>query len=117
MAEPGHLNSHQRDTLAQIFRHPLSHNIEWHSILALLHAVATVQETHKGHVVVTIGDAERDLRSPAPQGHRRGAADQSAPTPPRGRIRARGGPGLATTESARVSHARRGRLADMRTRE
>ena len=56
MAEPGHLNSHQRDTLAQIFRHPLSHNIEWHSILALLHAVATVQETHKGHVVVTIGD-------------------------------------------------------------
>jgi hypothetical protein len=53
--EAGHLNSHQRDTLAQIFRHPLSHNLEWHAILSLLHAVATVQETHKGHVTVTIG--------------------------------------------------------------
>ena len=56
MAVPEHLNGHQRDTLAQIFRHPLSHNLEWHSVLSLLNAVADVQETHKGHVVVTIGD-------------------------------------------------------------
>jgi hypothetical protein len=59
VGEPGHLNSHQRDTLAQIFRHPLGHNIEWHSILSLLNAVATVQETHKGHVVVSLdGESE-----------------------------------------------------------
>jgi hypothetical protein len=57
VGEAGHLNSHQRDTLAQIFRHPSSHNIEWHSVLALLNAVATVRETHEGHVVVTVGDA------------------------------------------------------------
>jgi hypothetical protein len=56
MAEPVHLNSHQRDTMAQIFNHPLGHNIEWHSVLSLLNAVATVQETHKGHVQATIGD-------------------------------------------------------------
>jgi hypothetical protein len=56
---PEHLNSHQRDTLAQVFNHPLSHNIEWHSILSLLNAVATVQETHKGHVLATIeGESE-----------------------------------------------------------
>jgi hypothetical protein len=55
MAEAGHLNGHQRDTLAQVFRHPLGHNIEWHAVLSLLHAVGTVQETHKGHVQVTIG--------------------------------------------------------------
>jgi hypothetical protein len=50
-----HLNSHQRDTLAHIFNHPLSHNIEWHSVVSLLEAVATVHETHKGHMLVTIG--------------------------------------------------------------
>jgi hypothetical protein len=54
--EPGHVNSHQRDTLAQIFRHPLGHNIEWHAIVSLLNSVATVQETHKGHLVVTIAN-------------------------------------------------------------
>ena len=60
VGEPGHLNSHQRDTLAQIFRHPLGHNIEWHSILSLLNAVATVQETHKGHVRRHPRQRERD---------------------------------------------------------
>ena len=56
MEAPEHLNSHQRDTLAQVFNHPMSHNIEWHSVLSLLNAVAAVQETHKGHVLATIGD-------------------------------------------------------------
>jgi hypothetical protein len=61
---PGHLNGHQRDTLAHVFRHPLSHNLEWHSVLSLLSAVATVHETHKGHVVVTIGDLTETLDPP-----------------------------------------------------
>ena len=39
---PEGLNSHQRDTLAHIFRHPSGSNIEWHSVLSLLNAVATV---------------------------------------------------------------------------
>jgi hypothetical protein len=49
------LNSHQRDTLVHVFGHPLSHNIEWHDVLSLLNALGTVQETHKGHLLATIG--------------------------------------------------------------
>ena len=64
MGEAGHLNSHQRDTLAQIFRHPLGHNIEWHSVISLLNAIGTVQETHKGHTLVTIGE-ETETFDPA----------------------------------------------------
>jgi len=45
MGDEKHLNSHQRDTLAHIFRHPLSHNIEWHSVVSLLEAVGTDTET------------------------------------------------------------------------
>jgi len=56
VAAPADLNSHQRDTLAHIFRHPTSHNIEWHSVVSLLNAVGTVQETHKGRLLVTVGD-------------------------------------------------------------
>ena len=52
----GHLNGHQRDTVAHVFGHPLSHNIEWHSVLSLLNAVGDVHETSRGHVVVTIGN-------------------------------------------------------------
>jgi hypothetical protein len=52
---PSTLNSHHRDALAQILRHPLSHNIEWHSILWLLNAACTVQETHKAHLLATVG--------------------------------------------------------------
>ena len=43
--------------MAQVFRHPTSHNIEWHDILSLLNAVGTVRDTHKGHIEITIGDA------------------------------------------------------------
>ena len=51
------LNSHQRDTLAHIFRHPASHNLEWHAVLSLLNAVGSIHETHRGHTLVTVGDA------------------------------------------------------------
>jgi hypothetical protein len=59
-----HLNSHQRDTMAHIFRHPLSHNIEWHSVLSLLEAVGTVQERHKGNFLVTIGSETEVFEPP-----------------------------------------------------
>ena len=63
MGSPEHLNGHQRDTLAQIFRHPTSHNIEWHSIVSLLNAVGDVQETKQGHLVVTV-DGETETFEP-----------------------------------------------------
>jgi len=55
LSTPEHLNSHHRDTLAHIFRHPAG-NVEWHAVLSLLNSVADVHETHKGKVVVTIGE-------------------------------------------------------------
>ncbi|HTU38369.1 MAG TPA: hypothetical protein VMF35_10140 [Acidimicrobiales bacterium] len=64
MSAPEHLNSHHRETLAQIFRHPLSHNLEWHAIVSLLESVGTVKETKKDHVVVTIGDSTETLEVP-----------------------------------------------------
>jgi hypothetical protein len=69
------LNGHQRDTLAQIFRHPTSHNIEWHDILSLLNALGTVKETHKGHLEIAIGDAIEVLE---PARHKEIDTDQLA---------------------------------------
>ncbi len=43
MSEPQHLDSHQRDTLLQVFQHPTGHNIEWHDVLTLLEGVGTVE--------------------------------------------------------------------------
>jgi hypothetical protein len=59
VADQPRLNSHQRDTLAHVFRHPASHNIEWHSVVSLLNAIGNVQETHRGHLLVTVeGETE-----------------------------------------------------------
>ena len=35
------LSNHHRDTLAKIFQHPTSHNIEWPDVVSLLNAVGT----------------------------------------------------------------------------
>ena len=52
---PIHLNSHQRETVVQIFQHPAGHNIEWHSVLSLLEAVGSVKEAPHGRYLVTLG--------------------------------------------------------------
>ncbi|HTT92290.1 MAG TPA: hypothetical protein VMF65_22240 [Acidimicrobiales bacterium] len=49
------LSSNHRDTLAQIFEHPVSHNIEWRAVLSLLQQVGTVKEEHDGSYHVTLG--------------------------------------------------------------
>ena len=64
MDAPQHLNGHQRDTLAHIFRHPSGHNVEWHAVVSLLEAVGTVQETHKGHLLATVGGTTESFESP-----------------------------------------------------
>jgi hypothetical protein len=53
--EPHHLSPNHRDTLLQIFQHPTSHNIEWHSVLSLLGAVGDVEERKDGKVSVALG--------------------------------------------------------------
>jgi hypothetical protein len=56
MAHPNGLDGHHRATLERIFRHPTSHNIQWHDVLSLLRSVGTVSETHEGRYTVTLGE-------------------------------------------------------------
>jgi len=53
--EPEHLDNHHRTTLRQIFQHPVSHNIEWHSVTSLLGAIGTVEVHPDGQVAVRVG--------------------------------------------------------------
>jgi hypothetical protein len=59
-----HLNNHHRNTLRQLFQHPVSHNIEWHSVMSLLGAVGSVAEQHDGKFVVTIGSQTEYFDAP-----------------------------------------------------
>ncbi|MGO8862801.1 MAG: hypothetical protein ACLQRH_18855 [Acidimicrobiales bacterium] len=49
------LDGHHRATVAKIFNHPTSHNIQWHDVLSLLNKVATVTEDRDGRYKVTLG--------------------------------------------------------------
>jgi hypothetical protein len=64
--EPGHmeLSSNHRDTLARIFEHPLSHNIEWQAVLSLLQQVGAVDEEHDGSYHVTLGNETETFHRP-----------------------------------------------------
>jgi hypothetical protein len=64
LAEPEHLDNRHRDTLRQIFQHPVSHNIEWHAVVSLLEAVASVSQHHDGKLAVTLGDETEFLDPP-----------------------------------------------------
>ena len=55
MSEPVHLSNHHRNTLRQIFEHPVSHNIEWHAAISLLEAIGSVDKHHNGKLGVTVG--------------------------------------------------------------
>jgi hypothetical protein len=58
------LNNHHRDTLAQIFSHPSSSNIEWRHVLSLLETVGTVTEEHNGKFKVALGPEIEVLEAP-----------------------------------------------------
>jgi hypothetical protein len=62
--EPSGLNSHHRDTLKQIFQHPAGHNIEWHAVVSLLEAVASVEELPDGRLLVSLGGETETLDRP-----------------------------------------------------
>ena len=59
-----HLDNHHRNTLRQIFQHPVSHNIEWHAVTSLLEAVGTVEVRHDGKVDVRVGPERAFLEPP-----------------------------------------------------
>jgi hypothetical protein len=64
-SEPEHLSNHHRNTLRQLFQHPVSHNIEWNAVLSLLEAVGSAVEQPGGKVAVTIG-SETEFFDPPP---------------------------------------------------
>jgi hypothetical protein len=59
-----HLTSHHRDTLAKIFSHPTSANIEWRQVESLLEAVADRAEEHDGKLKVTVRGETLILEKP-----------------------------------------------------
>jgi hypothetical protein len=63
--EPAHLSNHHRNTLRQIFQHPVSHNIEWHAVVSLLEAVGSVVEHRDGKAAVTVGSSTEFFDVPA----------------------------------------------------
>ncbi len=64
MAEGIKLDGHHRATLEKIFRHPVSHNIQWHDVLSLLEAVATVDHEHDSRYRVTLGSETETFDAP-----------------------------------------------------
>ena len=67
MTTPGleQLDGRHRDTLRQIFEHPVSHNIEWHAVVSLLEAVGTVTRRHDHKVEVSVGTGQAFIDPPA----------------------------------------------------
>jgi hypothetical protein len=64
-SEPVHLNNHHRNTLRQIFQHPVSHNIEWRAVVSLLEAIGSVEEHRDGMVAVSFGSGSEFFDVPA----------------------------------------------------
>ncbi len=62
--EPPRLSGRHQDTLEQIFRHPVSHNIEWRHAIALLDEAGTVTEQHDGKFTVTLSGTTLVLTRP-----------------------------------------------------
>ena len=58
------LEHHHRDTLAKIFAHPTSANVEWREVHSLLEAVGTVTEEHNGKVKISVAGRTEVLRPP-----------------------------------------------------
>jgi hypothetical protein len=65
MPDIEHLSNHHRTTLRQLFQHPVSHNIEWRSVVSLLDAVGSVETHHDGKVAVTLGSRTEFFEPPA----------------------------------------------------
>ncbi len=58
------LNNHHRDTLAKIFEHPPSENVEWRAVVSLLDTVGTTRQEHNGKLHVTVGTETETLHPP-----------------------------------------------------
>lgn len=59
-----HLNNHHRDTVAKIFAHPPSRNVEWRQVRSLLAEIGTVTDRHDGKVEVVVGPEREVFHAP-----------------------------------------------------
>jgi len=66
--QPLHLNNRHRGTLLQILQHPVGHNIEWPAVRSLLEAVASVEESRDGKLIVTLGGETETFERPRHKG-------------------------------------------------
>lgn len=64
MTEAKKLDHHNRQTAERIFRHPTSHNIQWHDVYSLLEAIGEGRETKHGSYEIKVGDALGILHGP-----------------------------------------------------
>jgi hypothetical protein len=64
MTEGAPIDGHHLATVEKIFRHPVSHNIQWHDVLSLLRSVALVTEEHDGRYKVTLGPESETFDAP-----------------------------------------------------
>ncbi len=64
MQAHAHLDGHHQRTYEAIFRHPTSHNLEWHDVRSLLGALADVEEKHNGSIQVTRNGTQAILHPP-----------------------------------------------------
>jgi hypothetical protein len=64
MTKDKELDGHHQATVERIFNHPVSHNIQWHDVLSLLQAVATVTEERDGRYAVTLGPETETFDAP-----------------------------------------------------
>jgi hypothetical protein len=49
------LDSHHRATVAKIFGHPTSHNVQWHDVVSLVRGIGAHIEVHEARFTLTIG--------------------------------------------------------------
>jgi hypothetical protein len=62
--EPPKLSGRHQDTLRHVLARPLSHNVEWRALLALLRQVGSVEEHGEGMISVEVGDKRLILTRP-----------------------------------------------------
>lgn len=63
-SEPVHLSNHHRTTLAKIFQHPVSHNLEWNEVRSLFEAIADVEEKGDGKIMIALNGHTDTLERP-----------------------------------------------------
>ena len=59
-----HLSNHHRDTLAKLFSHPPSGNVEWREIVSLFEAIGSATEEHNGKLKITLGSVTDTIPVP-----------------------------------------------------